>query len=360
MYANRQSTADMKGEHMAEFTGKDRVRAAFKRTYADYVPAYPMAGAFVAQLCDMTIADYLTSTDNIVKGQMASYETFHPDNVVVIPDLLMEAEALGTELIFPDDAICQAEKRFLEDKGRMVDLKLPDPTTAGRIPMYLEACRHVVDRVKDSSVSSSLSGPWVMAVGLRGLQELIYDTVDDPAFVHSLMRKTTDFAKMVGDLVIEIGVGLSYSEAAASCSVISPKIYREFIQPYETEIVRYFTEKRKSATFHICGFIDPTMADAVATGSPGISIDGPSSLAKMVEATDNKRKTVIIGNVPTTLFEMGTKDEMFAAVKECIDTAAAGSGYILAPGCELPPTASIDSVLWFMEAAREFGRYPQS
>ena len=345
---------------MANYVGKDRVRAAFKRTYADRVPSYPIAGAFMAQMCGFTISDYLTSTDNIVKAQMTNYEVFQPDIVVVLTDLLMEAEALGTELVFPVDAICQAEKRFLEDKGRLAEIKLPDPRTSGRIPMYIEACRRVAEQVKDSSVSSSLSGPWVIAVGLRGLQELIYDTKDDPAFVHGLMRLTTDFAKMMGDAVAEVGVGISYSEAAASCSVISPKLYRQFILPYEAEVVSYLAQNKKMATFHICGFIDPIIADVVATGVPALSVDGPSSLAKAVEATDNKRKSVIIGNVPTTLFEMGTRDEMFAAVKACLDIAVAGSGYILAPGCEIPPTSPVENVRWFMEAARELGRYPQA
>jgi uroporphyrinogen decarboxylase len=343
---------------MPEFVGKDRVRAAFKRTYADRIPSYPIAGAFLAQMCNFSVADYLTSADNLVKGQMVNYTTFQPDIVVVLADLLMEAEALGTKLVFPADAICQADQRFLEDKARLGEIKLPEPRTTARIPMYIEACRRIAEQVKDSAVSSSLSGPWVIAVGLRGLQELIYDTKDDPSFVHSLMRLTTDFAKMVGDAVVEAGVGLSFSEAAASCSVISPKIYREFIQPYQTELVNYFAQNKKSATFHICGFIDPIMADVVAMGAPAISLDGPSSLAKMVEATDNKKKTVIIGNVPTTLFEMGTRDEMFAAVKECVDIAGPGSGYILAPGCEIPVTAPVENVHWFMEAAREFGKYP--
>jgi uroporphyrinogen decarboxylase len=80
-----------------------------------------------------------------------------------------------------------------------------------------------------------------------------------------------------------------------------------------------------------------------------------SSLRKMVEVS--KKRTVIIGNVATTLFQDGTEESMKEAVCECIEIAAPQSAFILSSGCEVPPTAPVQSVEWFMKAAREFGRH---
>jgi uroporphyrinogen-III decarboxylase len=44
-------------------------------------------------------------------------------------------------------------------------------------------------------------------------------------------------------------------------------------------------------------------------------------------------------------------------VRRCIDTAGARSRFVLSTSCELPPRANPDCVSWFMEAAREYGRY---
>src|SRR2546429_4339563 len=44
------------------------------------------------------------------------------------------------------------------------------------------------------------------------------DTIDDPRFVHELMRFTTEYAKRVGDAVLETRIGLSYSDPTASRS----------------------------------------------------------------------------------------------------------------------------------------------
>ena len=93
----------------------------------------------------------------------------------------------------------------------------------------------------------------------------------------------------------------------------------------------------------------------VETGAAAISIDEPTDLAKAVEVA--RGKAVVIGNVSTSLFYLGSKDDMERAVKDCIDIAAPNSGFILASGCEVPGIAPPEKIQWFMEAAREFGRY---
>ena len=106
---------------------------------------------------------------------------------------------------------------------------------------------------------------------------------------------------------------------------------------------------------HICGYIDPIMEDVISTGVTAISIDEASSLKKMVEVA--KGKAEVIGNVPTSLFLDGTKEDMEKAVKNCIEVAAKGSGYILASGCEIPDISPIENVRNFFEAGYKYGRY---
>ena len=93
----------------------------------------------------------------------------------------------------------------------------------------------------------------------------------------------------------------------------------------------------------------------VETGAAAISVDEPTNLAKAVEAA--RGKAVVIGNVNTNLFFLGSKNEMEKAIKNCINIGASESGFILASGCEVPGIAPPEKVQWFMDAAREFGRY---
>jgi uroporphyrinogen decarboxylase len=93
----------------------------------------------------------------------------------------------------------------------------------------------------------------------------------------------------------------------------------------------------------------------VSTGASNISIDSGTDMTKAVEAT--RGRAVLIGNVDTNLFLRDSRDEMGQAIKACIDLAPSDSGYILAPGCEVPSLALPDKIDWFMELAREFGYY---
>jgi uroporphyrinogen decarboxylase len=168
------------------------------------------------------------------------------------------------------------------------------------------------------------------------------------------MRFTTEVTKILGSKVIGTGLALTMGEAASSCSLISPTIYRQFIKPCHQEIVNFFREKKTGLSMHVCGYIDPLMEDLMDLGIVALSLDSPSSLKRMVEIS--RKKIVLVGNVATTLFVSGAREEMEASVKKCIGVAGPGGAYIVSSGCELPYNATLEKVQFFMEAAREHGK----
>jgi uroporphyrinogen decarboxylase len=344
---------------METYTGRKRVSAAFKTTFTDQeikvdrVPAYPIMGQCNAQLVGASIRDFIVDPKVFVKAQVAAYERYKPDIMVMQGDLLMDVEAMGNELRFPENGMCISKKMALEDKGKLSSLKVPDPTKDGRMPAYLEVLAETKKIITDSIVSAVVAGPWTTAMGLRGANELIRDALKDSDYVHELMQFTSQVAIRFMEAIMPLKVGLSYSEAPASCSLISPKMYRDFIFPYHKRIVDYFKEKKAGIGLHICGYADPILEDMVNTGVTNISIDAPSDLAKAAEVT--RGKAVLIGNVDTRLFFSGTREEMKQAIKRCLDLAPKDSGYILASGCEVPGVAPPEKVDWFMELANEVG-----
>jgi uroporphyrinogen decarboxylase len=346
---------------MGTYPGRKRVAAAFKKTFTDqqidmdYIPAYPIMGQCNAQLVGASIREFLTDPKIFLKSQLAAYERYKPDNVVMQGDLLMDVEAMGNELKFPEDSMCISTKVALEDKNKLSSLQLADPTKDGRMPGYLEVLEGVKKALPDTSVAAVIGGPWTIAIGLRGATELIRDAIKDPDYVHELMDFCVQMSIRFGEAVAPLKVGLSYSEAPASCSLISPKIYRTFIFPHHKRIVDHFKAQKVGVGLHVCGYADPILEDMVNTGVTNISIDAPTNLAKAVEVTNGK--AVLIGNVNTNLFFSGSKEEMKAAIQSCLDIASAGSGYILASGCEVPGVAPPEKVDWFMEYARELGTW---
>lgn len=334
-----------------EFSGRDYVKAAFKRVKLDRFAAYPILGAVSAKFYGITIREFLTDAAKFAAAQVAAYERFEPDIVVMLPDLVLEPEAMGQTVDFFDDRMCQQRGYLVDEKGKLAHLSVPEPQADGRLPYYLEACQRIAQSGIGAAIGSVINGPWSLACELRGAENLLLDTYDDPEFVHSLLEFCTQVVNTFGAAVSETGVGISLSEAPSSCSLISPKIYREFILPYHKRVVEFFKQQRKGITIHVCGYIDPIMEMLLSTGAAAISMDAPSSLARMLSLADET--SVIIGNVATSLFLDGTKEAIQQAVRDCLETADGHKAYILASGCELPIPTPPENVDYFMQAARQ-------
>ncbi|MEJ2165915.1 MAG: uroporphyrinogen decarboxylase family protein [Desulfobacterales bacterium] len=340
---------------MEKSTGKHYMLSALRRQPADRVPTTVLIGPYCSRLTRYSVKEILTDARKSAEAHLAFHDRFKPDSLIVYNDIYLEAEAVGCELEFPEEGISHPKRALLDEKAKLARLQVPDPQRSGRLPYFIEVCQRVSDQIrKTTSLGLGHSGPWNIAMHLRGAEALLMDTVTDPHFVHELMKFTTQVVKAMGDALIEAGFSPSLGEAAASCSLISPRIYQEFIKPYHQELSLYFQSKKRYMSLHICGKIDPIMEDIVETGIFLLSLDAASSLDKLIRLSAGK--LILMGNVPTTLFSSGTRAEMEASIRDCIDIAAAGSGYILASGCEIPLNSTEDRIDHFFEYSRQYGR----
>jgi MtaA/CmuA family methyltransferase len=245
----------------------------------------------------------------------------------------------------------------LEDKSTLAQFELPDLEQGERLPYYLEICRGTMSAIPDAAVDPMFTSPWSTAMVMRGPQNLLLDTQDDPPFLRELLKYTTEVVKMVGGALLATGADvLTIADPSAGCGLISPTMFRRWVEPYLRETISHLKHLRDTPIIlHICGYVDPIMEDLVNLGVDGISIDGPSSLERLVEVSNGM--VVVEGNCPTGLFLTGTMEQIEAQVKECVDIAAAGKNYILCSGCQVPDNAPLESVSRFLEFGRRYGRY---
>ena len=345
---------------------RERVVAAYKGQFTDCVPAYPIAGSFAGCLDGLSIEEYCTNPKKAVKAMLNYYERYKPDIMIAFNDLAKEAEAIGCHVKYSDYVVPSIDRHVLQDdKGKLAKLEIPDPRKDGRLPAFLEQCEALSSAKVPSPLGSVNVGPWTIAMLMRNPELLCLDTIDDPQFVHELMAFATEYAKRVGDAVLGTKIGLSYSDPTASCSLVGPETYREFIKPYHKQLVDYFKAKKVGTTIHICGTTHQIHEDLVDVGFVAITIDldQQADPALHVDQLDklvtlgNERGVVAIGNVDVTIFERATRAEIEAEVRRCIDTVGKRSRFVLSTSCELPPQADPNCVQWFMDAARDYGRY---
>jgi len=362
MEANRVWDAE-KGK--AAYTNRDRVVAAYKRSFADRVPVYPIVASFAGTLDGLSIEEYCTNVPKAITAMLNYYERYQPDVVLAYNDLAKEAEAFGCRVKYSDYVVPSIDQHVLqEDKTALARLPMPDPYKTARLPGFLEQCEALVKAKPPTAIGAVAVGPWTIAMLLRNPETMLLDTFEDPQFIHDVMRVATEFCKAWGDAIAKTGIGLSFSEPTASISLVSPDNYRDFIAPYHKELVEYFKAKKVGVTTHICGTTYPIFEDLLNVGFTTVSFDLDQQADPKLYVDQLQRfvdvargRAVAIGNVDATKFEKTSKDAMYADVKRCIDTAARHSGFILSTSCEIPPKSDPEIVKWFMDAAHEYGRY---
>ena len=95
------------------------------------------------------------------------------------------------------------------------------------------------------------------------------------------------------------------------------------------------------------------------TGVNGISVDHLVDVSVAKREVGNR--VCIIGNIdPVGTLLLGTPEKVLKESRQCIEEAGQGGGFVLAPGCGVPPNSPPKNMAMMGEAVARYGRYPLS
>ena len=221
----------------------------------DRYPCVPFLGDSSASWIGQNVRNYWHSVEYMVNTEIEVFNRLGHDGLGLGPDAYGIAEALGAEVIFPEDSGPYAGRGRIEDYQQLSNRELLNPKRDGRMPLFLEACKILRDKADGIvGVGSSIAGPFTIAGYLRGVERLLRDIYREEENVHILMRYVTDSCKVWVDTVAGLDVGISMADPLASPSILNPKKYAKLVYPYTKEIVDYVYEKTgKKPGLHMCG-----------------------------------------------------------------------------------------------------------
>ncbi len=327
----------------------ERTMAVFEGKQPDRLPAHPIFMGFAARLVGATYEQYARDFRTLVRAQLATCERFGFDGVNCISDAWREAADLGTELIFYPDAPPAPKGHILADKAALARLKLPDPLAGGRMLDRVQACALFREKVGgEQPIGGWIEGPLAEAADLRGINEVMVDLIDDPAFVDDLM-----------DFVCEMEIAFARAQVAAGAdiigmgdsasSLISEQMYRRFVFPRAKRIVDAVHAAGAKLRLHICGDITHLLEAIAELGVDQVDVDYPVDLALAREKLGPK--VVLSGNFdPVTELRDATPEEVFRACARCHEIC--GQRYILGAGCEVPQDTPHENVRAMIDYAR--------
>jgi uroporphyrinogen decarboxylase len=336
-----------------ELSSKERILRAMRREPTDRVAVFPTVHHVSTRVAGETIKRFATNADVMAACLLKSYERFRYDGIEVGVDAVIEAEALGSEVNYPEDEPPRVVRPLLhERKDDLRKLKNPaDPLRAGRMPVVIDATRQIKARLGESVyLQSIVMGPMNIASQLRGVENLIFDCMDDPAFVHELLRFTLRQSVVYARALVEAGAtGLDIGEAFCSLNTISPEIYRLFALEPHKALIREIHDCGGKAELHVCGNTTGILDDLCATGADYLDIDWPVDIGQAA------LKIPCRGNLdPSRVLLLGGRAQVMEEARAVLDCAAATSGLILGSGCEIAPATPLENIAAMVEAAHAY------
>jgi uroporphyrinogen decarboxylase len=184
---------------------------------------------------------------------------------------------------------------------------------------------------------SGQPGTWQDAACLVGIERLILEAHDDPSWVHELLgilqrRKLTYARSMKGAAfdVIEFGGG------DASSTVISPRLFDEFVAPYDAPVIEALHQAGQRVVYHTCGGMMPLLERIASMKPDAMETFTPSGMGGDVDLAEAKRRigarVCMIGGLDQFHFFTGcTAEQTRAEVRRCFEAAGGGGGFILSP-----------------------------
>ena len=333
-------------------SSRQRVLQMIEKGEADCIPVGPFMYDIAAVVSGVALRDFYLDAESMVRAQLCLQETVGQDVICIGADNFYIAEGFGCESSRGDDELPSLVSPALSAIEDVFGLEVPDPTTAGRMPLMLEAIGLLRKAVGDEiAIRAPGTGPFALASYFVGSQEWLLDVAVSEAgmdhakdaAVHHALGLATDALIEFGKACFDAGADLiQCGDSLASCNVISPRTYERYAWPYQKRIFAAWREHGiKAGLLHICGDSSKVLELYGATGAGLIELDSALDLAG---ASARLGDVTVVGNVDTvTELLQATSAQSEAAARRCISQTG-GRPLILGSGCLVPRYTPVENV----------------
>jgi uroporphyrinogen-III decarboxylase len=181
------------------------------------------------------------------------------------PSVGLESSVFGMTTVYDDAEEPTVGRDYpLKQRSDLEALTVPDFHRSGMMPLLHRFYEEINDTLQGTGLrmdfANYIRAPYGVAFQIREFTNLAIDSIDDPGWIHRLMRFLTDcHVKWYRDrssfLNRPVPQGLFYNDEI-DLNIIPPRMYDQFIFPYEKELAEFHGGV---AYWHSCGKITPVL-----------------------------------------------------------------------------------------------------
>lgn len=191
---------------------------------------------------------------------------------------------------------------------------------------------------KDRPQGGGSFGPLTVAACILGVETFCRMVRKNPAVIHAVMRRVTDFLILLAQEEERSGADCFWLAEPVASLLSTPDCYT-FCTSYDREIFDAITVP---GILHVCGDTTLQRNALFDTGAQVISLDYCTDLlAYLGQAAP---EVVIMGNINPMLLWMGTLEEVKEETETLLFQTRHFKNFIMSSGCQVPSEAPRENV----------------
>lgn len=340
---------------------RERFDATFEFEHVDRPPImYQHFGAnrTVLPALGMTIRDGFHDPESFARICIMAQRITGFDNVMAgWGDILVEAHAHGTRWKWPErDYYPRSDGYAISSLSELDRVRPVDPLKDEFWSVPLRAAGIMQQRVGDEvAVLGCINGPMMMAGEVMGYEALLMATFAEPDLAQQLMDVMLESCKAYGEHLAGMGVGYVFIEdGTCSLDVNSREGLERFDLGTLGTMMSSFHSKGLRTIVHNCAN-DPFIEGYLPLRPSAVHLTPkPEKRAEVYGMF--KGRTVMIGGIDQMfLLFKGTPAQVAGEVEAARRDWGDGTGFMFAPGCEMPFKTPIDNIIALREAVARTG-----
>ena len=207
-----------------------------------------------------------------------------------------------------------------------------------------------------------MRGVFVRSWRLIGMEKYMLKLYREPELIERVAEMVTRYNLKQLEMLADAGLDVLVVEddiANTSALLISPAHFERFVNPYNRRLVDRAHRLGLKVVRHSDGNLWAILDTLIASGYDGLNPLEPQAGMDLKTVKDHcKDRICLLGNIDCMhLLAEGTPAQVDAAVRQAMDAAAAGGGYILCSSNSLHPGVNPENCIAMFQATKQYGRY---
>ncbi|MBN2039410.1 MAG: uroporphyrinogen-III decarboxylase [Spirochaetes bacterium] len=361
---------------------EERLNAAIQFEKVDRIPCAPLIDNYAARFANITHSEFFFNSKNAFNAlasikerypvwdiRRSSYSAFYGKYQKIIGHL--KNKLPGIEL--PDNNECQYSESEVMKRENLSIIKKSGyeefineyyHRIHGSLKIEIKnALSEQIEILKNEIKEANRCGQtplygYLIATAeeiicyTRSFPEFIRDIYQVPGLMHEILSIVTDsLIEITLQAVKQTGVNrVLIGFSRMNGQFFSPYYFEKFCWINLKRIILSFIDQGITPVIHIDG--DWTLNLPYFRQLPEkkmiIELDGNTDIFKAKKILKNH--TCLLGNVPSTLFTVGTPEQVKEYCRKLLTKLSRGGGFILGSGCALPYMARHENVEAFFES----------